>query len=667
MSGHGDTDGTFAPGDIGALLDRANVLVNRGLDRYAQGDLSGALSAWREAQALLPENDLAGEYIEFVSRNFDVLAASADGDENARRAAAEMDVPFGLAADLGSVEQEDDEDDAYEMVVLEQPESEEDAALRETAAELARSLDAAAAIGEWLDDVDTGWVLPGDAVRALPPPPAAPAPPEADLEEALAEVSAGLMAGLDAVLAEEDSDTAKTFDLELSPAFFGEAAGEDPAGSDDAAASGGSAVEADTGEATAERSANGSAFDLGPAGVDATQTAESSQGDDAEESEEPTVELHAHAMSISLPGDDEVTVPGGEEPPPFNPGVYLSDDALAALSVPGDGASPEEPTAERPSVGRFPLSELAELEGATPRDDRAGVDDDLQPEIKVSFRSPAGPSATRELGDDEPTVDRGMMVSLDDEEQTIERGGGGTWSASAPATARAPTVDPLLPSTNVIVDDHLLAEMDETGEHQALLDPGHPAELEFRSSGSSTTRELGRPAAAMSNLGSNFGVAARVPTPQPSEVAEGILEELGRTVIAGEFEDDRIRRRVTALIQRGADEDRASNPAVAATAIDLALAEQPDSIVAQKVIHRHRDLVIEIFEHYIGDVQAIPTLALPMHEIPQQALDNRAAFLLSRIDGSITFDEILDVAGMTQLEALRLLCKMLLTGILHVG
>ena len=60
------------------------------------------------------------------------------------------------------------------------------------------------------------------------------------------------------------------------------------------------------------------------------------------------------------------------------------------------------------------------------------------------------------------------------------------------------------------------------------------------------------------------------------------------------------------------------------------------------------------------------TLSLPMHELSSQDLDSRAVFLLSRIDGTFTFDEIIDVSGMSRLEALRHLAKLVLLGVLEV-
>ena len=41
------------------------------------------------------------------------------------------------------------------------------------------------------------------------------------------------------------------------------------------------------------------------------------------------------------------------------------------------------------------------------------------------------------------------------------------------------------------------------------------------------------------------------------------------------------------------------------------------------------------------------------------SLDHRAGFLLSLVDGRSTVDEVLDMSGMSELEALRLLLQLL--------
>ena len=60
-----------------------------------------------------------------------------------------------------------------------------------------------------------------------------------------------------------------------------------------------------------------------------------------------------------------------------------------------------------------------------------------------------------------------------------------------------------------------------------------------------------------------------------------------------------------------------------------------------------------------------PILARPLHELANAPISPRAAFLLSRIDGMVTLDELLDVSGMPRIEAYRYLCQLFLRGILR--
>jgi hypothetical protein len=50
---------------------------------------------------------------------------------------------------------------------------------------------------------------------------------------------------------------------------------------------------------------------------------------------------------------------------------------------------------------------------------------------------------------------------------------------------------------------------------------------------------------------------------------------------------------------------------------------------------------------------------VPDAEVRWLGLDHRAGFLLSRIDGVATVDELVDVSGMGRLEALKILAELL--------
>jgi hypothetical protein len=150
-------------------------------------------------------------------------------------------------------------------------------------------------------------------------------------------------------------------------------------------------------------------------------------------------------------------------------------------------------------------------------------------------------------------------------------------------------------------------------------------------------------------------------------VSSELVAELDRSIAAAKLAgDEQVRERVTWLIDRAQSENREGRYPNAVVAVDLALDENPESAVAQKLIHTHRELLVEIYGNFLGDMSAVPGLALPMSAIPIHELDHRAAFLLSRVDGVLSLEDVLDVSGMARLEALRHLSRLMLRGILEI-
>jgi hypothetical protein len=80
--------------------------------------------------------------------------------------------------------------------------------------------------------------------------------------------------------------------------------------------------------------------------------------------------------------------------------------------------------------------------------------------------------------------------------------------------------------------------------------------------------------------------------------------------------------------------------------------DAPDLIV-------HHDLLARIYDMQIGDTQRLVAVA----SLPT-GLEPRAAFLLSRVDGMLTLEDLRDVSGMPRLEATRLIALLLAQGAL---
>jgi hypothetical protein len=61
----------------------------------------------------------------------------------------------------------------------------------------------------------------------------------------------------------------------------------------------------------------------------------------------------------------------------------------------------------------------------------------------------------------------------------------------------------------------------------------------------------------------------------------------------------------------------------------------------------------------LGALDRVVSVAVPADQIRWLSLDHRAGFLLSLVDGISTLEEILDISGMTRLEALRIMYALL--------
>jgi hypothetical protein len=85
------------------------------------------------------------------------------------------------------------------------------------------------------------------------------------------------------------------------------------------------------------------------------------------------------------------------------------------------------------------------------------------------------------------------------------------------------------------------------------------------------------------------------------------------------------------------------------------LARSPDDLAARRYAQNCRDVLTQMFAARIGPLDQIISVMVSPEEVQWLALDHRAGFLLSLVDGQSTVDEILDISGMTRLDALKIL------------
>jgi hypothetical protein len=88
------------------------------------------------------------------------------------------------------------------------------------------------------------------------------------------------------------------------------------------------------------------------------------------------------------------------------------------------------------------------------------------------------------------------------------------------------------------------------------------------------------------------------------------------------------------------------------------LAESPRDGEATRVAADCRETLTELYEGKLGALDRVPFVVVAREELRWLAIDHRAGFLLSHVDGVSSLETILDVSGMPRLDALRILVEL---------
>ncbi|MBN2340522.1 MAG: hypothetical protein JXX29_15715 [Deltaproteobacteria bacterium] len=103
-------------------------------------------------------------------------------------------------------------------------------------------------------------------------------------------------------------------------------------------------------------------------------------------------------------------------------------------------------------------------------------------------------------------------------------------------------------------------------------------------------------------------------------------------------------------------------------ALDVAeqiLEGDPNNIDAAQYRKSCRDRLLKMYESRLGDMERVPRLLVSEHELMWRNLDASAGFVLSRIDGISSYDDIIDISGMPRFETCRILEQLLSDGLIE--
>jgi hypothetical protein len=94
------------------------------------------------------------------------------------------------------------------------------------------------------------------------------------------------------------------------------------------------------------------------------------------------------------------------------------------------------------------------------------------------------------------------------------------------------------------------------------------------------------------------------------------------------------------------------------------LRELPHDKEAANYAESCREVLIQMYEARIGPFDRVPEVAVSEHELIWRNLDPATGFVLSRIDGYSTFEDIVDISGLPRFETCRILGQLLQEGII---
>ena len=644
-----------------------DALIEDGLTRYGRGDLDGALLVWEEALGIEPDNEQANSYVDYVRQNYDLLTGS-------ELISNEAHAPFGI------------EDDEYTVEIIE-------------GAVLAPATPKAAAA----DALDDGWFIDDSAPV---PDPARALSRELPVVPAVVEMEADEPPpSFNSLTREYQATTAAIAMAAIDTTSYV------PADLPDATVSSGRpfvAADDDDGEPEIEVSVpvpvatSDIASGEFPSGGHTPGFGEAQNPEDSTPVgfAQQVTDVRMRGLGFvkpveSKPPEAPPPEPSPEpkpEPPPEPPPEPVAATAIAAEPATEPAIEPAaEPAAAIEPAMPTPTPELPT---------RAPTHDKIESAIAAAEITPtpgADPAASdfgMELGP--PGAPPPPSSAFGVEATATEHSAIGP-KPVAPSDPQHEDNDDIIPppSPSALTRELPLGmqlpvfadERNRTRDLSWEIGQDHrptqklPLERLAGIDISAPTRELGlRP--TRTDIVTSRIDPRNVPPPtaggagditradlvlpfDPMDArAAQILDEIDDKAPAEETREDRTRRRITALIEKSAYWQRGLDLEKSVTAIDLALSEDPNSALAQKLIHRNRDAIMTAFQSYIGDLSRAPLLARPLHELASAPISPRAAFLLSRVDGTMTLDEILDVSGMPRLEAFRYLSQLLLRGIL---
>lgn len=121
---------------------------------------------------------------------------------------------------------------------------------------------------------------------------------------------------------------------------------------------------------------------------------------------------------------------------------------------------------------------------------------------------------------------------------------------------------------------------------------------------------------------------------------------------------DRLKEEVRTLLRGAKDLQELDDHSGAIDLLAKALDLDPLNKEALDARDRSERTLLAIYESKLGPMEAMPTVLLKQDEIIWLNLDHRAGFVLAQIDGTVTYDDLFAICGMSRLDTARILAQL---------
>lgn len=98
--------------------------------------------------------------------------------------------------------------------------------------------------------------------------------------------------------------------------------------------------------------------------------------------------------------------------------------------------------------------------------------------------------------------------------------------------------------------------------------------------------------------------------------------------------------------------------------VEQVLAADAHHAEARRYLEDNTTRLLAMYRARLGSLGRVPRVRLRQQEIVWQSLDHREGFILSQVDGRTTYQDIIDIAGMPELESTRILARLVDHGVI---